>query len=135
MSRSKTLEQLEGCNWPDPEFASHLVLTCHRLKKKPLNDFTVEDLRIMISQKFSLEFLLPIALERLKENPLCSGDFFEGDLLQAVLKVPADESAKLAFGDAFSQVVCSARQRSDELTPELQKLLEAYSDQPPQELL
>ncbi len=44
----KTLEELEGVVWDEPDSASHLVTTCHALRRKPLGDFSVEDLRIMI---------------------------------------------------------------------------------------
>jgi CDI immunity proteins len=46
----QTLEQLENEVWGEPEFHSHLVLTCHSLRKKPIDQFTVEDLRIMLGQ-------------------------------------------------------------------------------------
>ena len=56
-----TLEQLDGQAWPKPEFDTQLVATCLRLRTKPLDQFTVEDLRIMISQKVGLLHLLPLA--------------------------------------------------------------------------
>ena len=57
-----TLEQLENEYWDEPDFNSHLVTECHRLRKIPLNKFTIEDLRIMLGQKFSIKHLLPLAL-------------------------------------------------------------------------
>ncbi len=81
----RTLEQLEKDVWSEPDYPSHLVETCHRLRKKPLRDFTTEDLRIMIGQDIGTPFLLPLALDRLEDKPLAAGDFYEGDLLQAVL--------------------------------------------------
>ena len=46
-----TLEELEGEVWGEPEFDSHLVSTCHQLRKRPIEDFTTEDLRIMIGKR------------------------------------------------------------------------------------
>jgi hypothetical protein len=43
-----------------------------------------------IGQQSSLTILVPIALERLKINPLIEGDLCGGDLLKAVLAVNAD---------------------------------------------
>lgn len=87
---SRTLQDLEGEDWGDGDFfPSHLVMTCHRLRRKALRDFTIEDLRIMIGQRFSLLYLLPLAIERLREDPLASGDYYDGDLLVQVLTVPA----------------------------------------------
>ncbi len=85
VDRDKTLEQIENIYWDDPSYGSYLVTTCHQLRKKPLKDFTVEDLRIMIGQNISLNILMPIAIERLKQNILAEGDFYPGDLLNNVI--------------------------------------------------
>jgi len=83
--KQKNLENLENSFWGEPKFHSNLVITCHKLRKKPLNEFTTGDLRIMISQNFSLDYLIPLALEKLEENILIEGDCYEGDLLLIVL--------------------------------------------------
>jgi hypothetical protein len=88
--RGKSLQDLEQDNWGEPTYQSHLVTTVHMLRRKPLAEFTVEDLRIMIGQGIGLLFLIPLALERLEEDPLAAGDFYRGDLLRAVFL--ADES-------------------------------------------
>jgi len=80
---------LEGEDWGEPTYNSSLVTTCHRLRRKPLKDFTVEDLRIMIGQNIGLHFLLPLAIERLEENPLAAGDHYPGDLLASILRIEA----------------------------------------------
>ncbi len=87
--RRKSLQELEGQTWEEPAWESSLVTTCSRLRRKPLNDFTIEDLRIMIGQEIGLPFLVPIALEHLEKNPLVEGDFYPGDLLVNVLRIPA----------------------------------------------
>ena len=80
----KTLENLEKDFWGEPEYDSHLIKTCHQLRKKPLKDFEIEDLRIMISQNIALKFLIPLALEKLGQDILSEGDYYEGDLLKAI---------------------------------------------------
>jgi CDI immunity proteins len=85
--RTKTLDELDPPAWGPPTYSSYLVTTCHRLRTKPLNEFDEEDLRIMIGQKISLEYLMPLALEVLEQDPIASGDFYQGDLLQSVLRV------------------------------------------------
>ncbi len=40
----------------------------------------------MIGQSFGLAYLVPLAIEKLRENILAEGDLYEGDLLQAVVK-------------------------------------------------
>jgi len=87
--RSKSLQQLEGEDWGEPTYHSHLVKECHRLRRVPLCDFTVEDLRIMIGQSIGLEYLVPLALERLQADPYAEGDYYPGDLLVNVLRSDA----------------------------------------------
>lgn len=82
----KTLEMLEKDNWGEPKYQSYLVATCHQLRRKPLKDFTIEDLRIMIGQNIGLKYLIPMAIEKLEENIFASGHFYEGDLLKSVLE-------------------------------------------------
>jgi CDI immunity proteins len=82
---SKTLDQLEGDVWGDPTFNSYLVTTCHRLRTKPVDAFSVEDLRIMIGQKIGLPHLVPLAVPVLEREPLAEGDFYPGDLLANVI--------------------------------------------------
>lgn len=90
MSENRTLTQLENEDWGDPTYDSHLVTTCHKLRHKPLSDFSTEDLRIMIGQDISLEYLMPIALKLLKNKPLAKGDYFPGDLLCSVLRASSE---------------------------------------------
>ena len=83
--RDKTLEQLENEMWGEPSHPSGLVIRMHELRKKPLKDLTIEDLRIIIGQSFSLEYMVPIAIEKLQENILAEGDLYDDDLLDSVL--------------------------------------------------
>ena len=82
-----TLEELDGEDWGTPSYDSSLVKNCHRLRRVPLKDFRIEDLRIMIGQEIGLEYLLPLALVELEKDHLAEGDFYPGDLLKNVLGV------------------------------------------------
>jgi hypothetical protein len=88
--RQKTLENLEKDYWGNPDYDSHLVRRCHELRKLPLDSFEIEDLRIMIGQQMSLDYLIPLALEALTIDLFAGGDFFEGDLLKNVLAIKTD---------------------------------------------
>ena len=84
--RSKSLESLEKDFWGEiPKDESRLVTTCHKLRKKQLQEFDTEDLRLLIGQNIGLKYLIPLALEALKTNILAEGDLYEGDLLKSVL--------------------------------------------------
>lgn len=86
----KTLENLEKEVWPKVDFDSHLVTRTSKLRKVPLNEFSNEDLRIMIGQNLGLPYLVPLAIERLKENVLAEGDLYPGDLLVTVTSTESD---------------------------------------------
>lgn len=87
--RQKSLESLEKKTWPalSSDEGSYLIKTCNSLRKKQLQDFTTEDLRIMIGQEIGLYFLIPLAIETLTDNLFAEGDMYEGDLLKNVLEV------------------------------------------------
>jgi contact-dependent growth inhibition (CDI) system CdiI-like immunity protein len=87
----QSLEQLEGHAWGDPPAgASRLVATVHELRRRPIGQLGVEDLRVLIGQQVGLDVLVPIALDVLAAEPLTAGDFYPGDLLASVLRVPGD---------------------------------------------
>jgi hypothetical protein len=82
---SKSLEQIENDYWGEPGYDSYVVMTCHSMRKKPLAEVTVEELRLVIGQGFSLQYLIPMAIEKLEENILAEGDLYEGDLFTNVI--------------------------------------------------
>jgi CDI immunity proteins len=85
-----SLEEVEQDFWGDaPADASRLIRTAHELRRKPLNTFTAEDLRLLISQEIGVEALVPQAIALLRQDPLAEGDFYPGDLLVAVMKLPS----------------------------------------------
>ena len=81
----RTLQELEGEDWGEPKFSSYVVTTCHSLRRKPLRELTIEEIRLAIGQQMGVRFLLPVAIERLQSDPLASGDMYEGALLKNVL--------------------------------------------------
>lgn len=85
--RQKTLENLEKEFWGKPDYDSFLVLRTTALRKIRLSDFTTEDMRLMIGQRFSLDYLVPLALETLSKDLFAEGDLYKGDLLESVLAI------------------------------------------------
>jgi hypothetical protein len=86
----KTLENLERKKWAaEPTHDSHLVTRVTALRKIPLSEFSIEDMRIMIGQEFGLNYLVPLAIEALSIELFAEGDFYKGDLLQNLLRVNA----------------------------------------------
>ena len=86
--RHRSIENLEKQDFGDPnEAPTNMVKRCLELCKLPLDTFTVEDLRLMIGQEFSLQHLIPLAIEHLQKNIFAEGDLYPGDLLSNVLSI------------------------------------------------
>ena len=86
--RHKTIENLEKQNFGNPNQApTNMVKRCLELCKISLDKFTVEDLRLMIGQGFSLQHLIPLAIEHLQTDIFVEGNFYPGDLLNNILSV------------------------------------------------
>ncbi len=94
---NKSLSELVGNGWKDKiptKDDSYVIRNCYELYNKPLNEFETEDFRFMIGQKIGLEYTVPLAIDILRNDILAEGDFYEGDLLESVLRVGAEYWAK-----------------------------------------
>lgn len=86
---NKSLQDLDGQKWPPPANDSPHFQECHRLHELLLGDFTIANLSTAIGQDIGLEYLVPLAIEKLRYNPLAEGDCYPGDLLANVLRADA----------------------------------------------
>lgn len=122
--RQKSLESLEKKTWPalSSDEGSYLIKTCNSLRKKQLQDFTTEDLRIMIGQEIGLYFLMPLAIETLTDNLFAEGDYYEGDLLKSVLDVDTkfwDDNKD--YWQQLNELIKNRRQEIKEMKFDLSK--------------
>jgi hypothetical protein len=114
----KSLQELEQADWGEPTYDSHLVTSVHRLRRVPLRQFTVENLRIMIGQGIGLPYLVPLALEHLRKDPLAEGDFYPGDLLKNVLTAdPAFWREHPQWRDEITEIASRTLARLHSLQP------------------
>ncbi|MEU8653617.1 contact-dependent growth inhibition system immunity protein [Streptomyces sp. NPDC048737] len=91
VNRDRSLEELERDRWLAPSGGeTRLMATVRELRRKPIGGLTVEDMRLLLRQNVGLAYLLPLAVEVLKIDPLAEGDMYEGDLLAAVLTRSAE---------------------------------------------
>ena len=89
--KTKSIEQLEKDIWKNPsEFPTDLVEKCNHYRKISITELTNKQIRPLISQKIGIDYLIGIALEKLKRNILTECDFYEGDLLIAVSSLPTE---------------------------------------------
>jgi hypothetical protein len=124
MDLNKSLEILENDIWQEPDYDNHLVTICHKLRKKVLSDFDIENLRIMIGQNIGLKFLIPIAIKKIQNNILAEGDFYEGDLLKSILE--SDPDFWKSNRENWS-IVCSAfEEQKDKLDYNNSDLFKAF---------
>ena len=107
-AREKTLGELEGVTWGPPTYSSNLVQTCHRLRTKPVGEYDTEDLRVMIGQNIGLPWLLPLAIDRLEEDPWLSGDLYPGDLLAVAARAKFDWTTLVDLRDRLRAVIARA---------------------------
>jgi hypothetical protein len=91
VSKIRSLEDVEGDRWAAPSGeTTHLISQAHELRRKPLGDLTVEDLRLLIGQQIGLPVLVPLAIGKLRLDPLAEGHMYAGDLLVSVLRAGGD---------------------------------------------
>ena len=88
---SRSLNDLIGRPAPEPVLGSHHETAYLAACARPLSQLSVEELRLLIGQRESLDVVVPLALDFLEHDPLVSGELFEGDLLATVLRRPAME--------------------------------------------
>ena len=86
----QSLEQLENDVWPHQSYPTYVVQESQRLRKVPVGELDAEGLRLLIGQRIGLEFVAPLALEKVQANPLIEGRLYPGDLLVALLEVPVE---------------------------------------------
>ena len=123
-----TLDTVDPPAWgPAPPDATPLITRCHELRTKPLRDFTVEDLRIMIGQQVALNHLVWPALDRLRSDSLVEDDDYPTDLLASVLRVdPAYWERSPDYDLELHRLAEGARERF-KLAPELRELIETFN--------
>lgn len=127
----KSIESLEKKNYgPVPTDDSSIVQRLWRLRKMPINEFQVDDIRFMIIQGIGLKYLLFEAIDLLKENLLTEANYYEGDLLNAVLQINKVEWGQ--FKEHWHSVDALINDKLDHLRtiePEL-KLDNFYNSRP-----
>jgi hypothetical protein len=86
--RKQSLATLEHQYWGDPKLApTNLVKRCIELSTVSVDNFSLGELRVIIGQKFGLQYLIPLAIEKLQDDIFVEAELYEGDLLENVLKI------------------------------------------------
>ncbi len=124
----RTLDSVDPPAWgPAPPDSTALVKRCHELRTKPLVDFTVEDLRLMIGDQVALNHLVWPALDRLRSDALVEYDDYPTDLLASLLRVDSAYWERSPdYDQELRNLAKGARERFT-LAPELHELIETFN--------
>lgn len=132
MAKNPSLQDLEGEDWGEPTYESYLVRTVHALRRKPLVELTVDDLRIMLGQAIGMNHLVPLALTHLERDAFVAGDLYPGDLLGVVMGVGAQywrshptEAARMRRVADQAEALLDGREETDEIRDHLTALMVA----------
>lgn len=68
-----------------------MVITSYKARQKPICELTDEEIRLLISQKIGLKYLLPIAVRMLQINPFMMITFYPGDLMNCLLTLDVED--------------------------------------------
>lgn len=82
-----SIAELEQSAWEDSDYPSYVVQKSQAARKKPISQLSHEEIRLLIGQKIGLQYVVPIALSILRENPMIAVHFYEGDLLLQMLRL------------------------------------------------
>ena len=89
----KSVSEWEGWNWkgspPVEGDSSFVEMNFYRLHKVPIKNYELSDLRFMIGQNTALEYLVPIAIEKIEKDVFIEAEFYEGDLLCNLFSINA----------------------------------------------
>jgi len=108
----KSISEIGGWNWkgdiPTLDNSSYEEYQYYNLHRKPIKDYTIDDIYFMIGQEECLSILVPIALEFLSKDIFVKADDYPTDLLERLLLLHKyweshpDEKRKLLdlLGDA-----------------------------------
>jgi hypothetical protein len=87
------LEKLENDFWDDSDLdenGTSLVTKVYALRKIPLNKLKPEQIILLIGQDLGIDFILPLALNILDDNPFIECTFYPCDLLKYISKIKID---------------------------------------------
>lgn len=111
--REKSLNEIYGWEPIKPEPDTYVLRTAARALRLPLKDLSAEEIRLLVSQKTGLEYVLPRAVEILRKNPMTRTCYYAGDLLDACKRLTfSDWAANSAELRAFREIAAQAEPRT-----------------------
>ena len=90
-SKQMSLADIYG-EWKDIDFGRSLVLRSKETWYKPFSDLTNEEIAMLLRQKFAVEYILPIARQRIMEGYEDGSEKYEEELLSVVQELDQGEN-------------------------------------------
>ncbi|WP_367044195.1 contact-dependent growth inhibition system immunity protein [Streptomyces sp. Je 1-332] len=130
--RDCSLEQLEGRRWPEPPTdATPMVQNVHELRHRPIGALEPHELARLITQDEGLSWLLPLAVEILRETApqQAAGGWFDDDLLYAVVsRKPEVWAADPDLARELKEVLAGLHGLSRYVKQEVEQLLRSLPE-------
>ncbi len=92
MSRNVTFRTMEGLVSPKQEGSfpeSPLAIWYESVRDRPVSEFTVADLCRACRQQLYPEHVIPVVLERLRQDPF-AGEKYDGELIAGLTTIPGE---------------------------------------------
>ena len=89
-NRRQSIEDLSGYYWLAPETDSNVVLKSHGMRRKPLAELSLEDIRMGVIQQVGVSYLVPVALEVVERDPYAESLNFGAEITIALLDIPVE---------------------------------------------
>lgn len=87
---SKSISELEKWKWKGPvpnESDSYTEYRFYSLHNKPISELDLSDIRFLITQNSGLEYLVPLVIEKLREDLFVETEYYPGDLFYSLLLI------------------------------------------------
>lgn len=87
---NRSISELEGWKWKSAipgEDHSYVTQRFYELHNRPVSDLDLSDIRFLIGQNSGLKYLVPLAIEKLKENLFVEVEYYPGDLFCSLLLI------------------------------------------------
>lgn len=86
----KSISELEKWKWKGPipnESDSYTEYRFYSLHDKPISELDLSDIRFLITQNSGLEYLVPLVIEKLRDDLFVETEYYPGDLFYSLLLI------------------------------------------------
>jgi len=125
-----TFRQLSnGSKLPDKPAGSSLEKWFERVYDVPFEKFTIEDICRACRQEFDISYILPLAFQKLIEDPL-AGELYEGELANAVAMISTSfwKNNPLLLEEAKRLILVSVAVMDDDIATETKAFLYRFGE-------